>query len=134
VHASATTNSWLLCFITLLAAILRFHAITAKSFEFYRSQKHPSPVWPAALVSANGADWAYRDSLFAYLGESLQDAGPGGNRAWLILDLDRGADGKPNMESTLLRAAFGKGRHLVDEEHISQITILLFARDASNPI
>jgi mannosyltransferase len=103
-------------------------------FEFYRSQKHPSPVWPAALVSANGADWAYRDSLFAYLSESLQDAGPGGNRVWLILDLDRGADGKPNMESTILRAVFGKGRHLVDEEHISQITILLFARDASNPI
>jgi hypothetical protein len=103
-------------------------------FEFYRSQKHPSPVWPAALVSANGADWAYRDSLFAYLGQSLQDAGPGGNRVWLILDLDRGADGKPNMESTILRAAFGKGRHLVDEEHISQITILLFARNASNPI
>ena len=103
-------------------------------FEFYRSQKHPSPVWPEALVSAHGADWGYRDSLFAYLGESLQDAGPGGERVWLVLDLDRDADGKPNMESTILRAVFGKGRRLVDEQHISQITILLFARDASGPI
>jgi len=52
------------------------------------------------------ADWAYRDSLFAYMGEAIQDAGPGGNQVWLILDLDRGADGKPNMESTILRAVY----------------------------
>src|SRR6202790_1874946 len=32
VHASTTTSSWLVSFITLVAAILRFHAITAKSF------------------------------------------------------------------------------------------------------
>jgi hypothetical protein len=101
-------------------------------FEFYRSQQHPSLRWPEALVSANGADWAYRDSLFAYMGEAIQDAGPGGNRVWLILDLDRGADGKPNMESTILRAVYGKGRRLIEERHISQITILLYARDSSS--
>lgn len=100
-------------------------------FEFYRSQRHPSPRWPEALVAINGADWAYRDSLFAYMGESMQDAGPGGNRVWLILDLDRGADGKPNMESTILRAVYGKGRRLVDEKYISPITILLYASDDS---
>jgi mannosyltransferase len=99
-------------------------------FEFYRSQQRPSPRWPEALVSANGADWAYRDSLFAYMGESLQDAGSGGDRVWLILDLDRGADGKPNMESTILRAVYGKGRHVVEEKHISQITILLYSRNS----
>jgi mannosyltransferase len=97
-------------------------------FEFYRSLRNPSPRWPEALVAANGADWGYRDSLFAYMGESLQDAGSGGDRVWLILDLDRGPDGKPNMESTILRAVYGKGRRLADEKHISQITILLYAR------
>lgn len=101
-------------------------------FEFYRSQQHPSPRWPEALVSANGADWAYRDSLFAYMGEAIRDAGPGDDRVWLILDLDKGADGKPNMESTILRAVYAKGRHLVEEKHISQITILLFSRDSSS--
>ena len=98
-------------------------------FEFYRSQRHSSPRWPEALVSANGSDWGYRDSLFAYLADAIQDAGTGGDRVWLILDLDRGADGKPNMESVILRGVYGKGRRLIEEKWFSQITILLFARD-----
>jgi hypothetical protein len=141
------SNLWLLVLISAVAAVLRLHAIAAKSFwldegisvqiarlpfEFYRSQQRPSPRWPEALVAANGADWAYRDSLFANVGEALQNAGTGGDRVSLILDLDRGADGKPNMESTILRAVFGKGRRLVDEKHISHITILLYARDSGS--
>jgi hypothetical protein len=101
-------------------------------FEFYRSQRRPSPRWPEVLVAANGADWAYRDSLFAHLAEGLQDAGPGGDRVWLILDLDKDADGKPSMESVILRAVFAKGRHLIEEKQLSPITILLFARNPAN--
>ncbi len=100
-------------------------------FEFYRSLRHPAPVWPEALVSANHGDWAFQDSLFAYLADALQDAGPGGDRVWLVLDLENDANGKPRRESTILRAVYGKGRHLVDQKRISRITILLYARDAA---
>ena len=62
----------------------------------------------------------FKDSLFAYLADALQDAGPGGDRVWLVLDLENDANGKPRRESTILRAVYGKGRHLVDQKRISQ--------------
>ncbi len=100
-------------------------------FDFYRSQRHPSPRWPEALVSANGSDWGYRDSLFAYLGEALQDARPAGDRVWLVLSFDTRSNGEPNRESAMLRAIYGKGRRLIEENRISTITILLYARDST---
>jgi hypothetical protein len=100
-------------------------------FEFYRSQMHPAPRWPEALVSVNGSDWGYRDSLFAYLGEELRDAQPAGDRVWLVLTLDTDSNGQPTRESAMLRAVYGKGRRLIEEKRISTITILLYARDAS---
>ena len=103
-------------------------------FEFYRSQRHPAPAWPEALVSANGADWGYRNSLFAHVADSIQDAGPGGDRVWLVLDLNTDANGQPNRESTILRAVYGKGRRLVDEKRISTITILLLLAILRNPL
>lgn len=65
-------------------------------FDFYRTQRHPAPVWPETLVSTNGTDWGYRDSLFAYLADEIRDAGPGGDRVWLVLDLNTDTNGKPN--------------------------------------
>ncbi len=100
-------------------------------FEFYRSQRHPSQVWPEALVAANGSDWGYRDSLFASLGEALRDAQPAGDRVWLLLSLDTDSNGQPRRESVMLRAVYGSGRHLIEEKRISAITILLYARDAT---
>ena len=99
-------------------------------FEFYRSQK-TAPLRPGreALVSANGADWGYRNSLFAYMADSIREAGSGSDRVWLVLDLDTDVNGKPNLQSTILRGVYGKGRHLVEEKRISTITIVLFARD-----
>jgi hypothetical protein len=82
-------------------------------------------------VSANGSDWGYRDSLFAYLGEELRDAQPAGDRVWLVLTLDTDSNGQPTRESAMLRAVYGKGRRLIEEKRISTITILLYARDAS---
>jgi mannosyltransferase len=100
-------------------------------FEFYRSQRHPSPRWPEALVAANGGDWGYRDSIFAYLGEELRDARPAGDRVWLVLSYDTSSNGQPTRESDILRAAYEKGRRLIEEKRISTITILLYARDSA---
>ena len=100
-------------------------------FEFYRSIGKPASVWPVALVAANGGDWGYRDSLFSYAADMLQDAGPGSDRVWLVLDLDTGENGQPTPTSKIVRSVYGKGRHLIDEKRISKITILLFARDAA---
>jgi mannosyltransferase len=100
-------------------------------FDFYRSQRHPSPQWPEALVAVNGEDWGYRDSLFAYLGEELRDARPAGDRVWLVLSFNTNSNGEPNLESAMLRAVYGKGRRLMKETRISTITILLYARDST---
>jgi mannosyltransferase len=100
-------------------------------FEFYRSLRHPSPRWPEALVVANGGDWAYRDSIFAYLGEELRDAQPAGDRVWLVLSYDNDSNGQPKRESAMLRAVYGNGRRLMEEKRISTITILLYARDST---
>ena len=97
-------------------------------FEYYRSQRQPAPAWPEALVATNGSDWGYRDSLFAYLADEIQDAGPGGDRVWLVLDLNTDANRKANRETDILRAVYGQGRHIVEEKRISQITIVLLAR------
>jgi mannosyltransferase len=98
-------------------------------FEFYRSLRKPVSGWPAALVASNGSDWGYRDSLFSYTADMLQDAGPGSDRVWLVLDLDTVENGQPTPTSKIVRAVYGKGRHLIDEKRISNITILLFGRD-----
>ena len=100
-------------------------------FEFYRSLRKPVSRWPAAFVGVNGGDWGYRDSLFSYAADMLQDAGPGSDRVWLVLDLDTGENGQPTPTSKIVRSVYGKGRHLIDEKRISKITILLFARDAA---
>jgi len=100
-------------------------------FDFYRSQRHPSPRWPEVLIAANDEDWGYRDSLFAYLGEELRDARPAGNRVWLVLSFDTSSNGEPTRESVMLRAVYGKGRRLMEEKRISTITILLYARDSA---
>jgi hypothetical protein len=100
-------------------------------FEFYRSLGKPVSAWPAALVAANGGDWGYRDSLFSYAADMLQDAGPGRDRVWLVLDLDTGENGQPTPTSEIVRSVYGKGRRLIDEKRISKITILLFSRDAA---
>ena len=101
-------------------------------FEYYRSQRKPAPARPEALVAANGSDWGYRDSLFAYLADEIQDAGPGGDRVWLVLDLNTDANGKPSRETEIVRAVYGQGRHIVEEKRISRISILLLARDAKD--
>jgi mannosyltransferase len=101
-------------------------------FEYYRSQRQPASAWPEALVAANGSDWGYRASLFSYMADEMQYAGPGGDRVWLVLDLNTDAAGNPNPETAMLRAVYGKGRHVIDEKRISQITVVLLAREASS--
>jgi len=100
-------------------------------FDFYRSQRHPSPRWPEALVAANGKDWGYRDSLFAYLGEACRMPSRPGDRVWLVLSFNNSSNGEPNRETAMLRAVYGKGRRLMEEKRISTITILLYARDST---
>jgi hypothetical protein len=49
-----------------------------------------------------------------------------------VLDLNTDASGKPSRETELLRAVYVRGRHVVEEKRISQITILLFSHDAAD--
>jgi len=101
-------------------------------FEFYRSLRKPAPQWPEDLIAANGGDWAFRGSLNSYLADALAETKPAGNRVWLVFSLDSAVNGQPRKESLMLRAYYGKGRGLIEEEHISGITILLYARDSGN--
>jgi mannosyltransferase len=99
-------------------------------FDFYKSLRNPAPEWPEDLIAANGGDRALHGSLNSYLADALSESKPAGDRVWLILSLDADANGKPREESVMLRAYYGKGRRLVDEQRISGITIALYARDA----
>jgi mannosyltransferase len=97
-------------------------------FEYYVSLRRPAPAWPEDLIAANGGDWAYKDSLNAYLADALANTKPAGDRLWLVLSQDRGVSGQPREESVMLSALYGKGRRLIDERRISGITILLYSR------
>ena len=101
-------------------------------FEFYRSRRNPPPRWPEDLDSTNGSNLNYRNFAFTYLGDEFRDARPAGDRVWLVLVYDSDPDGEPNRGSKMIRAVYGKGRHLVETRTFSGITVLLFSRDAAD--
>ena len=110
-----------------------FYSSTGRMpFEYYRSERHPSPQWPEVLQSPGGLALTYRDYLYFDLDEALRDSRPAGNRVWLVLVYDTDSQGKPNQESLTLRSVYGKGRHLVEARDFSNVTILLFARNAED--
>jgi len=98
--------------------------------EYYRSQRHPAPAWPQVLNSPDTPGLHYRDFLVTSLGERLQDARPAGKRVWLILELYDEPNAEPSRANTVLRAIYGKGRHLVEARISSSIAVLLFENDA----
>src|SRR5712692_2141014 len=100
--------------------------------EYYRSQRHPVPAWPQVLNSTHTPDLHYRDFLVTSLGERLQDARPPTKRVWLILELNYEPNGEPSRANKVLRAIYGKGRHLVEERTYSSMAVLLFEGDAAN--
>jgi hypothetical protein len=100
--------------------------------QYYRSQRHPAPAWPQVLNSAEGTQLNYRDFLVRSLGERLRDAHPAGKRVWLILELNDEPNGEPSRANTVLRAIYGKGRHLVEERKYNSLAVLLFEGDAAN--
>ena len=101
--------------------------------EYYRSQRHPAPAWPQVLNSPDTPGLHYRDFLVTSLGERLRDARPAGKRVWLILELYDEPNVEPSRVNTVLRAIYGKGRHLVEERATSSIAVLLFEEAAANP-
>ena len=100
--------------------------------QYYRSQRHPVPGWPQVLNLADPPDLHYRDFLVTSLGERLQDARPAGKRVWLILELNYEPNGEPSRANTVLRAIYGKGRHLVEERAYGSMAVLLFEGGAMN--
>jgi mannosyltransferase len=100
--------------------------------QYYRSQRHPAPAWPQVLNSAEGTQLNYRDFLVTSLGERLRDARPAGKRVWLILELNYEPNGQPSRANTVLRAIYGKGRHLVEERTYRSMAVLLFEGDAAD--
>jgi len=110
-----------------------FLNFTRVPFEFYRTQRNPVPWWPEALSSQNGLGLTDKDFVFQYLGDELRDARPPADRVWLILQYDEDPDGKPNRASIMLRSVYGNGRHLIEAQKFSGITVLLYSRDSTNP-
>jgi mannosyltransferase len=102
--------------------------------EYYRSQRHPAPAWPQVLNSADTAGLHYRDFLVTSLGERLRDARPAEKRVWLILELYDDPNAEPSRANTVLRAIYGKGRHLVEERVSSSMAVLLFEENAANSL
>ncbi len=102
-------------------------------FEVYRLQRKPVPAWPQVLESEKVTDITYRDFLFRDMDLVLLEARPAGDRVWLVMAENTGSDGKPNKDSDMLRNLYGKGRRLIETRTISDITILLFARDPAAP-
>ncbi len=100
--------------------------------EYYRSQRHPAPAWPQVLNSADTSGLHYRDFLVTSLGERLRDARPAGKRVWLILELYDEPNAEPSRANTVLRAIYGKGRHLVEERTYNSMAVLLFEGDGAN--
>ena len=61
----------------------------------------------------------------------IQQSRPAGDRVWLVMADNTGPDGKSDQATEMLRELYGNGRRLVDAQKFSDITILLFARDAA---
>jgi mannosyltransferase len=95
-------------------------------FEYYRSLQNPIPLAPTVLN--NGGALGYREFLVLPVAESLRDAGPAPDRVWLLFFLYRSPSGEPDINTRMLRAYYGKGRHVVLEQDFPQITVVLLAR------
>jgi mannosyltransferase len=95
-------------------------------FEYYRSLQNPVPLAPAVLN--NGGALGYREFLVLPVAESLRDAAPAPDRVWLLFFLYRSPSGEPEISTRMLRAYYGRGRHVVLEQDFPQITVVLLAR------
>ena len=101
-------------------------------FEFYRQVRRPAPPWPQVLESEKPTGITFRDFVYRDLDTVLAESRPAGGRVWLVMADDMGPDGKPNESSVRLRELYGRERRLVETTSFSDITILLYARDAAN--
>jgi hypothetical protein len=101
-------------------------------FEFYRQVRWPAPPWPRVLESEKPTGITFRDFVFRDLDTVLAESRSPGDRVWLIMADDTGPDGKPNESSVRLRELYGRERRLVETTSFSDITILLYARDAED--
>jgi len=103
-------------------------------FDFYRSQRKPSPEWPESLNPGGGE--SPQTDLFpdgAPPLPALAGSRPAGNRVWLVLTFPSPAPGgKPDTEGRKIRDWFATGRRRLDVPVFFPIGVILYSREAEN--
>jgi hypothetical protein len=90
-------------------------------FEFYRSERHPTPVWPEVGQSVNGF-------TLNFPGTELRptDSSPTQQRIWLVLEYATDPEIQPAPESVTFRTYYDERRRLISTQTFSDISVLLF--------
>lgn len=97
------------------------------TFEYYRSQRTPIPVWPQALYGSNELQW--KDFVFHPLGDVLANTRPAPKRVWVVFIQDDPSGERPSRASFMTRAVFAKDRQEIAAKKFPGITVMLFSRD-----
>jgi mannosyltransferase len=97
-------------------------------FEYYRSQRHPTPMWPQPLDSTTGMTLTPSDFQFLPIAERLSDTQAAGDRVWLVLQYDTVLSGLPDKGSNFVRGYFARGRQLAETKRFVGVTVQLFSR------
>jgi len=107
-----------------------FTSLGRLPYDYYRTLRKPAPPGPWILNAPDGASLEYKDFLVIPLAEMLRDARPAPDRVWLVFFLNRMPSGEEDRTSLMLRAVYGKGRRLEEQQEFPQITVLLYTRDS----
>jgi mannosyltransferase len=99
------------------------------TFEYYRSQRSPTPAWPEALYASNESEMDWRDFTNLPLGDVLTHTRPSSERVWVVFIRDDPSGDRPSRASTVTRAVFAKNRQEIAERRFQGITVMLFAHE-----
>jgi mannosyltransferase len=108
-----------------------FEPLARTAFDYYQSQRSSAPIALQIIYPPYSGSSEYHNFVKVPLAEALQEALPAPNRVWLVLfNTNHGEPpAAPEPAELMLRAVYGKGRHLVDENTFSGVTILFFDSD-----
>jgi mannosyltransferase len=109
--------------------IFFFLTLGRVTFEYYRSQRTPIPVWPDALYRSNESELELKDFLNLPLADVLSHTRPASERVWVVFIRDDPNGPRPSQASVVTRAVFAKNRQEMAERKFEGLTVMLFSRD-----
>jgi hypothetical protein len=108
--------------------IFFFLTLGRVTFEYYRSQRSPTPIWPQALYGSNESELEWKDFVYLPLGEVLGHMRPASERVWVVFIRDDPSGDRPSRASVVTRAVFAKNRQEIAERRFEGIKVMLFSR------